>query len=125
MEVKTLKLHKIIWVTFLLSLLVIVGCSSKETSDDNEMSIEKEQKENREIEEVEQTENTDNQENSEKNKKSNIDSEEIALGDYDVFLGGEIEETYGSKGQKLVGNLVVTNDYSDKQTIEKVIPWEK
>lgn len=41
------------------------------------------------------------------------------------YQWNEIEEAYGSKGQKLVGNLVVTNKYSDKQTIEKVIPWEK
>lgn len=41
------------------------------------------------------------------------------------YQWNEIEEAYGSKGQKLVGNLVVTNKYSDKQTIEKVITLEK
>lgn len=130
MELKTLKLHKIIWVTFLLSLLVIAGCSTKETSDDNEMAIEKEQKENREKEEVEQTENTDNQEKSEKIKKSNIDSEEIALGDYDVFLGGEIEETEqfiivkGESnllpGARIVGEVSVADDKYFTDTSELV-----
>ncbi|WP_428911645.1 hypothetical protein [Niallia sp. Krafla_26] len=36
----------------------------------------------------------------------------------------EIQEAYGSEGQKLVGDLVVTNQYSKNQTIEKIIPWE-
>ena len=41
------------------------------------------------------------------------------------FQWNEIEEAYGKKGQKLVGNLVVTNEYStDKQYIEMHIPWE-
>lgn len=38
----------------------------------------------------------------------------------------EIEEAYGSKGQKLVGNLVVTNEYNtEEQFIELVVPWDK
>ncbi len=37
----------------------------------------------------------------------------------------QIEEAYGSTGQKLVGNLVVTNQFSHNQTIEKVVPWEE
>lgn len=40
------------------------------------------------------------------------------------FQWNEIEEAYGSTGQKLVGDLVVTNQYNHNQTIEKVIPWE-
>lgn len=36
----------------------------------------------------------------------------------------EIVEAYGQKGQKLVGNLVVQDKYSDRQYIEKVIPYE-
>ncbi|MDY7221509.1 OmpA family protein [Halalkalibacterium halodurans] len=33
----------------------------------------------------------------------------------------EVEEKYGAKGQRLVGNLVVSDKYSDKQLIEKVV----
>ncbi|MEI3604403.1 hypothetical protein SPD48_01745 [Pseudogracilibacillus sp. SE30717A] len=37
----------------------------------------------------------------------------------------EIEEAYGSTGQKLIGNLVVSDKYNtDKQYIEKRIPWD-
>ncbi len=37
----------------------------------------------------------------------------------------EIEEAYGSTGQKLVGNLVVSDKYNaEKQYIEKRIPWD-
>ncbi len=32
-----------------------------------------------------------------------------------------VEETYGKDGQKLVGSLVVTNKYNNKQIIEKVV----
>jgi hypothetical protein len=42
-----------------------------------------------------------------------------------VYQWNEIEEAYGSKGQKLVGDLVVTNKYSNNQTIEKIIPWDE
>ncbi len=35
-----------------------------------------------------------------------------------------INEVYGDQGEKLVGNLVVQHDYSDKQSIEAEIPWE-
>ncbi len=35
-----------------------------------------------------------------------------------------VEETYGAKGQKLVGNLVVTNEYNNNQTIEYEIEHE-
>jgi len=41
------------------------------------------------------------------------------------YQWNEVEEAYGSKGQKLVGNLVVANEYSDNQTIEKEIPWDE
>ena len=41
-----------------------------------------------------------------------------------MYQWNEIEEAYGTKGQKLVGDLVVTNQYSKNQTIEKIIPWE-
>lgn len=41
------------------------------------------------------------------------------------FQWNEIEEAYGQKGQKLVGNLVVQDQFSDKQYIEKVIPWNQ
>lgn len=38
----------------------------------------------------------------------------------------EIEEAYGKKGQKLVGNLAKNQKYStDVQYVEKVIPWEE
>ncbi len=41
------------------------------------------------------------------------------------FQWNEIEEAYGSTGQKLVGNLVVSDKYNtDKQYIEKRIPWD-
>ncbi|MGM8365958.1 hypothetical protein ACLIBG_10835 [Virgibacillus sp. W0181] len=41
------------------------------------------------------------------------------------YQWNEIEEAYGKKGQKLVGDLVVNNKYStDKQFIEKRIPWD-
>src|SRR5699024_2733350 len=37
----------------------------------------------------------------------------------------EIEEAYGATGQKLVGNLVVSDRHStDRQYIEKRIPWD-
>ncbi|MBO1004113.1 OmpA family protein [Pseudogracilibacillus auburnensis] len=36
----------------------------------------------------------------------------------------EIEERYGAEGQKLVGDLVVQDKYSDKQYIEKVVEEE-
>src|SRR5699024_7305608 len=37
----------------------------------------------------------------------------------------EIEEAYGATGQKLVGNLVVSDKFnSEKQYIEKRIPWD-
>lgn len=39
-----------------------------------------------------------------------------------LYQWNEIEEAYGSKGQKLVGDLVVTNQYSNNQSIEKTIP---
>ncbi len=35
-----------------------------------------------------------------------------------------VEETYGAKGQKLVGNLVETNEYNNNQTIEYEIEHE-
>lgn len=41
------------------------------------------------------------------------------------FQWNEIEEAYGQKGQKLVGNLVVQDQFSDKQYIEKVFPWNQ
>lgn len=41
------------------------------------------------------------------------------------FQWNEIEEAYGQRGQKLVGNLVVQDRFSDKQYIEKVIPWDE
>ncbi|MDY7221510.1 hypothetical protein [Halalkalibacterium halodurans] len=41
------------------------------------------------------------------------------------FQWNEIEEAYGAKGQKLIGNLVVTNQFNtDTQYIEKRIPWD-
>ncbi|WP_068674202.1 hypothetical protein [Oceanobacillus sp. Castelsardo] len=42
-----------------------------------------------------------------------------------LWQWNEIEEAYGSKGQKLVGDLVKTNKYNDNQTVEKVIPWNE
>jgi len=35
-----------------------------------------------------------------------------------------VEETYGAKGQKLVGNLVETNEYNNNQTIEYEVEHE-
>lgn len=35
-----------------------------------------------------------------------------------------VEETYGAKGQKLVGNLVETNKYNDNQTIQYEVELE-
>src|SRR5690606_11966693 len=40
------------------------------------------------------------------------------------FQWNIVEETYGAKGQKLVGNLVVTNQYNNNQTIEYEIEHE-
>jgi len=41
------------------------------------------------------------------------------------FQWNEIEEAYGATGQKLVGNLVVSDKFnSEKQYIEKRIPWD-
>ena len=41
------------------------------------------------------------------------------------YQWNEIEEAYGKKGQKLVGNLVTTSRFStDVQYVEKRIPWE-
>lgn len=41
------------------------------------------------------------------------------------FQWNEIEEAYGATGQKLVGNLVVSDKFNtDKQFIEKRIPWD-
>lgn len=41
------------------------------------------------------------------------------------FQWNEIEEAYGATGQKLVGNLVVSDKFStDKQYIEKIIPLD-
>ena len=41
------------------------------------------------------------------------------------FQWNEIEEAYGATGQKLVGNLVVSDKFNtDKQYIEKRIPWD-
>lgn len=37
----------------------------------------------------------------------------------------EIEEAYGSNGQKLVGNLVKTNSSGSSQHIELEVPWSK
>lgn len=42
-----------------------------------------------------------------------------------AFQWNEIEEAYGATGQKLVGNLVVSDKFnSEKQYIEKRIPWD-
>lgn len=42
------------------------------------------------------------------------------------FQWNEIEEAYGKNGQKLIGDLVVQNKYNtDRQFIEKVIPWDE
>lgn len=41
-----------------------------------------------------------------------------------LWQWNEIEEAYGSNGQKLVGDLVTTNQFSDKQYIEKIVEWE-
>lgn len=42
------------------------------------------------------------------------------------FQWNEIEEAYGKNGQKLVGELVEQNKYNtDKQFIEKRIPWDE
>lgn len=42
------------------------------------------------------------------------------------FQWNEIEEAYGKKGQKLVGNLAKTNRFNtDVQYVEKVIPWDE
>ncbi|NEU30513.1 hypothetical protein GN156_06910 [bacterium LRH843] len=40
------------------------------------------------------------------------------------FQWNEIEEAYGEKGHKLIGNLVQTNPYNNNQYIEKHIPWD-
>ncbi len=40
------------------------------------------------------------------------------------YQWNEIEEAYGKKGQKLVGDLVQTNPYNNNQYIEKTIPWD-
>lgn len=40
------------------------------------------------------------------------------------FQWNIVEETYGAKGQKLVGNLVVTNEYNNNQTIEYEVEHE-
>ncbi|MCK0471682.1 hypothetical protein [Halalkalibacter sp. APA_J-10(15)] len=42
------------------------------------------------------------------------------------FQWNEIEEAYGANGQRLVGNLVQTNQYNtDRQYVEKRIPWDE
>lgn len=41
-----------------------------------------------------------------------------------LWQWNEIEEAYGSNGQKLVGDLVKTDKFSDKQYIEKIVEWE-
>lgn len=44
----------------------------------------------------------------------------------DGLQWNEIEEAYGKKGQKLVGNLAKTNKFNtDVQYVEKVIPWDQ
>ena len=53
------------------------------------------------------------------------DKEIIITFDPANWQWNEIQEAYGSKGQKLVGNLVVQDKYnSEKQYIEKRIPWD-
>ncbi|MFD1849356.1 hypothetical protein [Oceanobacillus bengalensis] len=41
-----------------------------------------------------------------------------------LWQWNEIEEAYGSEGQKMVGDLIQTAQFSDKQYVEKIIPWE-
>lgn len=40
------------------------------------------------------------------------------------FQWNLVEEVYGKEGQNLVGDLVVTNKYNNKQTIEKIVELE-
>jgi hypothetical protein len=54
-----------------------------------------------------------------------IEDEDFVIEFDPVWEWNEIEEAYGSKGQKLVGDLVKTNKFNDNQTIEKVIPWNE
>lgn len=53
------------------------------------------------------------------------DREIVITFDPSSWQWNEIEEAYGSTGQKLIGNLVVSDKYNtDKQYIEKRIPWD-
>lgn len=53
------------------------------------------------------------------------DQEIVITFEPSAWQWNEIEEAYGSTGQKLVGNLVVSDKYNtDKQYIEKRIPWD-
>src|SRR5690625_921061 len=53
------------------------------------------------------------------------DKEIVITFEPSAYQWNEIEEAYGATGQKLVGNLVVSDKYNtDKQYIEKRIPWD-
>lgn len=50
---------------------------------------------------------------------------EIMFKPYDYSQWNDVEETYGKSGQKLVGNLVETKDYSTDQYARKVVEWDE
>lgn len=50
---------------------------------------------------------------------------EIIFEPFDFMQPNDVHETYGKNGQKLVGNLVATQDYSSNQYILKVVDWDE
>lgn len=133
-----LKQSKILTMAFLFCLFIVAGCNADKVSDDNEVSAEEEDEENkkeedRELEEkIDQSTDSDEQQESELTDKEHesTKSKDVTLGDYEVFLGGDMEETANFiiirgisnllPGARIVGEVSVADEKYFADTTEIV-----
>lgn len=120
---------KLIFLGFILFLFLLVGCNQETSSEEKEQALEEEKK-------VEETKSEKEEVDSESIKKKEAQGKEdgksktAGLGDYNIFLGGEMTENDGKiiiqgesnllPGSRVVGEVSVDDEQYFSDTTEIV-----